>query len=68
MSNQPTKSMPSHHVYRVSDREESEKAIWTQIGAAWPHGDGKGFNIQLSAFPISGKMTIRERTSEAAQS
>ncbi len=50
---------PSHAVYLVRDREE-EKSIWTRVGAAWPHGDGKGFNIQLSAYPVGGKLTIRE--------
>ena len=33
---------------------------WTRIGAAWSHGDGKGFNIKLN-----GRLVIRERADDA---
>jgi hypothetical protein len=33
---------PTHIVYQVLDREGDKSAIWTRIGAAWPHNDGKG--------------------------
>ena len=61
MSNQPT-----HHVYFVKDQksqgpDEKSKGIWTKIGAAWPHKDGKGFNLELELLPIgTGKLTVRE--------
>jgi hypothetical protein len=46
MNNQPT-----HNLYNVIDPEkdagEDKRGIWTRIGAAWPHGDGKGFSITL---------------------
>ena len=38
-------SAPSHNVYTVEDRGENEDPFWLKIGAAWPHKDGKGFNI-----------------------
>jgi len=42
---------PSHYLYNVLDQdnqnEEGKSGIWTRIGAAWPHGDGKGFSITL---------------------
>ncbi len=50
---------PSHFVYLVLDREGDKSAIWTRIGAAWPHQDGKGFNLQLSAVPLDGRLTLR---------
>jgi hypothetical protein len=34
-------------------------AFWTKIGAAWPHQDGKGFNIQLSCMPMNGRLVVR---------
>ena len=29
---------------------------WTKVGAAFPHKEGAGFNIQLTAFPVVGKL------------
>jgi hypothetical protein len=49
---------PSHIAYQVHDRK-GQKAIFTRIGAAWPNADGKGFNIQLDAFPRDGQITLR---------
>jgi hypothetical protein len=49
---------PSHIVYQVRDREGG-KGFFTRIGAAWPHKDGKGFNIQIDAIPLDGKLTLR---------
>jgi hypothetical protein len=28
------------------------KGFWTRIGAAWPHEDGEGFNLQIDVLPI----------------
>ena len=53
-----TKNQPSHIVFNVQDREE-KSGIWTRIGAAWPHEDGKGFSIQLHCAPLDGRLTIR---------
>jgi hypothetical protein len=29
-----------------------EKSIWTELGAAWPHKDGKGFQLKFKASPF----------------
>jgi hypothetical protein len=50
---------PTHIVYQVLDREGDKSAIWTRIGAAWPHNDGKGFNITLTALPVDGRLSVR---------
>ena len=55
MSNTPTL-----YVYAVKDRGRNQKAIWTRIGAAWAHGSGNGFTIELEAFPISGRLVLTE--------
>jgi hypothetical protein len=39
---------------------EGDKAYWTKVGAAWPHEDGKGFNIKLTCVPVDGRLVIRE--------
>ena len=58
---------PSHKVFVVEDREtedEGNDAFWTRIGSAWPHKDGKGLNLVLSALPIDGRLILREYTPE----
>lgn len=49
---------PTHRAYAV--RGDGENARWTEIGAAWAHADGKGFNIPLEALPVDGRVVIRE--------
>ncbi len=54
----PASKTPTHVAYQVRDREGA-KAIWTRIGAAWAHADGKGFNLQIEAVPLDGRITLR---------
>jgi hypothetical protein len=35
------------------------KAEWLKIGTAFPHADGKGFNVVLHAVPVDGKLVLR---------
>jgi hypothetical protein len=56
-----TTKAPTHVAYQVKNRD-GKKAIWTRIGSAWAHSDGEGFNIQLDANPVDGKLTLRTRT------
>ena len=60
-SNQPTSKTPSHIAYHVRNREGGE-GFWTRIGAAWPHADGNGLNIQLETYPLDGRITLRVAT------
>ena len=58
MSKQQTaKALPTHRVYSVSKNGE-EKATWTEIGAAWPHKDGKGLNLTFTARPLEGAQIV----------
>jgi hypothetical protein len=45
-------------VYHVRDTGK-DKAFWTRIGAAWPHADGHGFNVQVECVPLDGRLTLR---------
>ena len=40
-------------------RAAGKKARFTEIGVAFPHKDGKGFDILLDAMPLSGRITLR---------
>lgn len=48
---------PTHRLYRVTG--DGEAAIWTPIGAAWPNKDGKGFNLNCDAVPLTGRIVLR---------
>lgn len=53
-----TGKAPTHAAYHVRDSENG-KGFWTRIGSAWPHGDGKGFNIQIDIVPLDGRVALR---------
>jgi len=53
-----TKNMPSLLAYTVKNRGKGQKAIWTRIGAAWPHNSGTGFSIELEALPVDGRLVL----------
>jgi hypothetical protein len=58
---------PSHRVFVVEDREDGseQSGFWTRVGAAWPHGDGRGLNVQIiPGVSISGRLVLREYTDE----
>lgn len=42
--------------YEVAGEKKSD---WTKVGVAFPHSDGKGFNVLLQAVPVDGKMVLR---------
>jgi hypothetical protein len=59
MSND-TKNRPTHRIYSVMKNGDDKKATWTEIGAAWPHKDGKGFDLRYTAQALPGaKIVLR---------
>jgi hypothetical protein len=58
------KKPPTLIAYSIRERE-GQKAIWTRIGAAWPHGKGTGLSIQLDALPIGDRIVLREAADDA---
>ena len=57
---------PTLIAYSVKERE-GQKAIWTKIGAAWPHDKGNGFTIQLEALPIGDRIVLTEPKADEAE-
>ncbi len=53
---------PSFIAYAVRQRGEGEKANWTAIGVAWAHKKGGGFNIELEATPLDGRIVLMRPT------
>ena len=56
---------PTHRAYSVI-RREGQDDYWLNIGLVFPHKDGGGFNLILQAFPLDGKIVVREITDEGA--
>ena len=50
---------PAYRAYTVIKRDGQDD-FWQALGAAFPHSDGKGFNVVLQALPIDGKIVLRE--------
>jgi hypothetical protein len=59
---------PAFTAFAVTKRGEGQDDWWTNIGAAFPHGDGQGYNIVLQTIPLDGKIVLRppkERSDES---
>ncbi len=60
-----TSNRPSHRVYAVTKTGESN--YWREIGAAWSHRDGEGFNVKLDFLPLNGaEIVIRKPKADEA--
>ena len=54
------KARPAFRIYSVT-KKTAKEADWFEIGAAWAHGDGKGFSLQFKAQPLPGaEIVLRE--------
>jgi hypothetical protein len=55
-------------VYTIVKRERKDD-FWLNIGVAFPHDDGKGFNVFLQALPLGdSKIVLREADEKAGES
>jgi hypothetical protein len=63
MADRDQPQQPTHRVYSVIKREGQDD-YWLNLGLAFPHKDGKGFNIILQAIPFDAKIVIREITGD----
>jgi hypothetical protein len=53
-------NVPTHIAYHVLDAENGV-GFWKRIGSAWANKDAKGFNIQINAIPLHGRIILRRR-------
>ena len=59
-------NLPTHRVYAVT--KNGKRNFWREIGAAWAHGDGEGFNLKLDYLPLNGaEIVIRKPKAEEAE-
>jgi len=50
---------PSYRAYSVVKRGDDKDDFWLNIGVAFDHEDGEGFNVLLQALPVDGKLVLR---------
>lgn len=53
---------PAFTAYAVTG--EGKQAFWTRIGSVWMHNHGEGFNIDLHALPVNGRIVLMPPKSE----
>jgi hypothetical protein len=51
-------SAPAYRAYTVIKREGKDD-YWLNLGVAFKHEDGEGFNILLQGMPLDGKLVLR---------
>ena len=51
-----TTKKPAFIAYAVTG--EGKQAFWTRIGSAWPQQASEGFNIELNALPVNGRIIL----------
>lgn len=40
-------------------KDKNGKGFFNRIGAAFPHRDGQGYDIDMAATPVNGRVTLR---------
>ena len=61
-----TGQQPSYQAFSVVKREGQDD-FWLNIGAAFMHQDGDGYNVVLQALPINVKVVLRLPKSDAKE-
>jgi hypothetical protein len=66
---QTKSSKPAYIAYNVRNNNDEQGAgFWTRMGVAFPHKDGKGFDLLIDVFPLDGRITLRVPTEKTEQS
>ena len=58
----PSQDANRYNVFVVdtyTDKQDQQQTDWLRVGVAFPHKDGKGFNVQVKALPGDGRLVIR---------
>ena len=49
---------PDFIAYSVEEGKDGQ-AYFNKIGAAWAHRDGQGYDLNMSATPVNGRVSLR---------
>ena len=62
---------PAYRAYTVIKRpakdDGSNNDFWLNLGVAFAHEDGGGFNLLLQALPLDGKIVLRTYKEDEAE-
>ena len=58
-STNPTVVKPYLLGYTERPSDDGKQSYWSKIAIAWAHKDGQGYNIQMDALPVDGKLVLR---------
>ncbi len=61
---------PYFNVFTVREYEAGngqKSKHWTKVGVAFPHREGPGFNLELNALPLDGRLVALVPTEDEAQ-
>ncbi len=53
--------VPTHRIFVVNAGPPATRR-WIDIGAAWQHADGKGFDLHLEQLPLRAVRIMARRT------
>jgi hypothetical protein len=51
---------PTHRIYIQVRRGGHGEESWLNVGFAFPHTDGRGFDVLLQTLPLDGALVLRE--------
>lgn len=63
--NKTEKKYPTHIVYFLRDKADSESPEWIRTGAAWTHADNEGLNLSLQVMGHPVSLVIRKNKPKA---
>jgi hypothetical protein len=61
--NRTTRSLPTYRIYAV-ERHHTKRARWMDIGTAFTHRDGKGFDLELQTMPLTAVALVARISAE----
>ena len=56
-----SKKSAIYDVFTIVANAKTEKNFWIKVGVAFQNKDNS-LNVKLNAFPVDGKLQIREKT------
>jgi hypothetical protein len=56
---------PTHTVYMLKPKADSEQSDWIKVGAAWEHGDKDGLNLSLNILGQKVPVIVRRNKPKA---
>lgn len=63
--NETSSKTPTHTVYFLQPKADSEQSDWIKVGAAWEHGDKDGLNLSLNILGQKVAVVVRKNKSKA---